>query len=361
MTEPIIEFKDVRKIYDDGEQEHKALDGIDLKVQSGEIFGVIGLSGAGKSTLVRCINGLETISSGSVLVKGQDLGSLPAEGLLTLRRQVGMIFQSFNLMPSRTVEANVELALLNSGLSKTERKSRVKELLELVELNGKQNSYPADLSGGQKQRVAIARALASNPEILLSDEATSALDPLTTKAILRLLKKLNETLGITIIVITHQMAVVKEICNRVAVLENGKVIEEGDVYSVFANPQQRLTREFVESTSNLSKSTELVENDPELVEGSNKTLVRLKYTTHMVSEALVSDVSRKFNVDLNILFADVALIQGSPLGGIVVLIDAPRQVQEQVLDYFRDKKISVEILAQSGAGVTGALPSVQEN
>ncbi|MCH4209825.1 methionine ABC transporter ATP-binding protein [Bifidobacterium sp.] len=348
MAEPIIEFSGVEKHYSGADQRHKALDGINLEVYPGEIFGVIGLSGAGKSTLVRCINGLEPVSAGTVRVKGEEVQALSRSGLLALRRHVGMIFQSFNLMPSRTVEDNVGLALVNSKLSQAARKARVRELLTLVELTGKEESYPADLSGGQQQRVAIARALADNPEILLSDESTSALDPLTTKSILRLLRRLNATLGITIIVITHQMAVVKEICDRVVVLENGRIIEQGDVYSIFADPQQQLTREFVESTSNLGKSADLEEAGVAFVEGARKTLVRLKYTTQVVSEALVSEASRRFGVDLNILFADVALIKGAPLGGIVVLIDADAVTKDQVLDYFRGKDVSVEVLA-SGA------------
>lgn len=345
MADPIIEFADVEKRYPGTDQERKVLDGINLRVYPGEIFGVIGLSGAGKSTLVRCINGLESVSAGTVRVKGEEVQALSHSGLLALRRHVGMIFQSFNLMPSRTVEDNIGLALVNSKLSQAARKIRVNELLALVELTGKEKSYPADLSGGQQQRVAIARALADNPEILLSDESTSALDPLTTKSILRLLRKLNAALGITIIVITHQMAVVKEICDRVVVLENGRIIEQGDVYSIFADPQQHLTREFVESTSNLGKSAELEETGIAFVEGARKMLVRLKYTTQVVSEALVSEASRRFDVDLNILFADVVLIKGAPLGGIVVLIDADAETTAQVLDYFRSKDVSVEILA----------------
>ena len=234
----MIELKNISKDFGSGEKAVHAVRDVSLSIGSGEIFGIIGFSGAGKSTLVRCINLLERPSSGSVFVAGQDLTALSAKDLRAARKKIGMIFQHFNLMPSRTVAGNVAYPLKGSGLSKEDIQKKVATLLELVGIGDKADAYPSQLSGGQKQRVAIARALANDPQVLLCDEATSALDPQTTKAILHLLKHLNETLGITIVLITHEMAVVKEICDRVAVMEYGRVVEQGEVFTVFAEPKQ---------------------------------------------------------------------------------------------------------------------------
>ena len=238
----MIELKNISKDFGSGEKAVHAVRDVSLSIGSGEIFGIIGFSGAGKSTLVRCINLLERPSSGSVFVAGQDLTALSAKDLRAARKKIGMIFQHFNLMPSRTVAGNVAYPLKGSGLSKEDIQKKVATLLELVGIGDKADAYPSQLSGGQKQRVAIARALANDPQVLLCDEATSALDPQTTKAILHLLKHLNETLGITIVLITHEMAVVKEICDRVAVMEYGRVVEQGEVFTVFAEPKQAITK-----------------------------------------------------------------------------------------------------------------------
>ena len=249
----LIELKNISKDFGSGEKAVHAVRDVSLSIGSGEIFGIIGFSGAGKSTLVRCINLLERPSSGSVFVAGQDLTALSAKDLRAARKKIGMIFQHFNLMPSRTVAGNVAYPLKGSGLSKEDIQKKVATLLELVGIGDKADAYPSQLSGGQKQRVAIARALANDPQVLLCDEATSALDPQTTKAILHLLKHLNETLGITIVLITHEMAVVKEICDRVAVMEYGRVVEQGEVFTVFAEPKQDITKSFIHTTSNLRK------------------------------------------------------------------------------------------------------------
>ena len=238
----MIYLKNICKTFiDDNKKEVHAVNDVSLTINDGDIFGIIGFSGAGKSTLVRCINLLERPTSGTVEVDGKDLTKLSEKELRESRKKIGMIFQHFNLFPSRTIFGNVAFPLQGSGLSKEEIAAKVRNLLELVGISEKENAYPSQLSGGQKQRVAIARALANDPDILLCDEATSALDPQTTKAILDLLKDLNKKLGITIVVITHEMAVVKEICNKVAVMEKGRVVEEGDVFSIFANPQEALT------------------------------------------------------------------------------------------------------------------------
>lgn len=343
----LVTIRNLKKIYRTEDGEKVALHDVNLNITKRDIYGIIGLSGAGKSTLVRCINGLERYDGGSMVVDGHEITDLSKKDLRAVRRSIGMIFQSFNLMPSRTVAGNVELALLDSGLGKGERESRVKELLELVDLSEKADNYPNELSGGQKQRVAIARALANNPSILLSDEATSALDPNTTKSILRLLKHLHDTLGLTIVIITHQMSVIKQICNRVAVMDRGTVVEEGKVFDIFANPKASLTQAFVATTSNLGKISDLLEDGSNLVDlNPGQVLLRMKYISKEVSEALVSHISRSFNIDVNIIFGDVDIIDDAPLGGLVVILDGPADHIEAAIDYLKSRNIGIEVLAQ---------------
>ena len=293
----MIELKHISKNFGTGQHQVLAVRDVTPSIRTGEIFGIIGFSGAGKSTLVRCINLLERPSSGTVTVDGKELTGLPVGELRQARKKIGMIFQHFNLMPSRTVFSNVAYPLQGSGLSKQEIRAKVRGLLELVGIGDKENAYPSQLSGGQKQRVAIARALANDPSVLLCDEATSALDPQTTKAILQLLKQLNEKLGITMVIITHEMAVVKEICHRIAVMEHGSVVEHGEVFNVFAAPRQEITKSFIHTTSNLQKIEELVaENSPVARLRSGELIVRLSYVRRNVSEPLISTVSQKFNI-----------------------------------------------------------------
>ena len=256
-----------------------------------------------------------------------------------------MIFQHFNLFPSRTIFGNVAFPLQGSGLSKEEIAAKVRNLLELVGISEKENAYPSQLAGGQKQRVAIARALANDPDILLCDEATSALDPQTTKAILDLLKNLNKKLGITIVVITHEMAVVKEICNKVAVMEKGRVVEEGDVFSIFANPQEALTQNFIKTTSNLRKIEDLVnEGSPVVDLKPGELIVRLSYIEKNISEPLISAMTYKFNVILNIIFANIEIIQDAPIGGTVAIMSGKSEDIDAALDYLRDKNVGVEVI-----------------
>lgn len=240
----MIRLENVSKTFTDSNKEVHAVNNVSLTINDGDIFGIIGFSGAGKSTLVRCINLLEKPTEGKVFVDDAEITALSGKELRKARKKIGMIFQHFNLMPSRTIFGNVAYPLRGSGFSKEEIKEKVHHLLELVGISEKENAFPSQLSGGQKQRVAIARALANDPNILLCDEATSALDPQTTKSILKLLQQLNQTLGITVVVITHEMAVVKEICNRVAVMDHGDVVEEGEVFHVFASPKEPLIRSF---------------------------------------------------------------------------------------------------------------------
>ena len=256
-----------------------------------------------------------------------------------------MIFQHFNLMPSRTVAGNVAYPLRGSGLSKQQIEEKVQRLLDLVGIGDKAEAYPKQLSGGQKQRVAIARALANDPNVLLCDEATSALDPQTTKAILQLLKHLNETLGITVVIITHEMAVVKEICHRVAVMEHGKVVESGEVFNIFANPREDITKNFIHTTSNLRKIEELIAEDSPVVKlNPGELIVRLSYIERNVSEPLISTVSRKFDIVLNIIFSDIAIVQDAPIGGTVAIISGEREQITQAIAYLIEKNVGVEVI-----------------
>ena len=256
-----------------------------------------------------------------------------------------MIFQHFNLMPSRTVAGNVAYPLRGSGLSKQQIEEKVQRLLDLVGIGDKAEAYPKQLSGGQKQRVAIARALANDPNVLLCDEATSALDPQTTKAILQLLKHLNETLGITVVIITHEMAVVKEICHRVAVMEHGKVVESGEVFNIFANPREDITKNFIHTTSNLRKIEELIAEDSPVVKlNPGELIVRLSYIQRNVSEPLISTVSRKFDIVLNIIFSDIAIVQDAPIGGTVAIISGEREQITQAIAYLIKKNVGVEVI-----------------
>ena len=341
----MIELTHISKNFASGGRTVHAVQDVSLSIGKGEIFGIIGFSGAGKSTLVRCINLLERPTSGSVTVDGKEMTALSARELRQARKKIGMIFQHFNLMPSRTVFGNVAYPLRGSGLSGEQIADKVHRLLELVGIGDKAEAYPKQLSGGQKQRVAIARALANDPNVLLCDEATSALDPQTTKAILRLLKNLNEKLGITVVIITHEMAVVKEICDRVAVMEHGRVVEQGEVFNVFADPRQEITRSFIHTTSNLRKIEELIEEDSPVVQlKPGELIVRLSYIQRNVSEPLISTVSRKFDITLNIIFSDIAIVQNAPIGGTVAIISGERKQITQAIAYLIEKNVGVEVI-----------------
>lgn len=346
----MITLQNISKTFIDGGKEVQAVKDVNLTIHDGDIFGIIGFSGAGKSTLVRCINLLERPSSGTVTVDDKEITALSAKELRKARKKIGMIFQHFNLMPSRTIFGNVAYPLKGSGLSKQEIADKVHNLLDLVGISEKENAYPSQLSGGQKQRVAIARALANDPKILLCDEATSALDPQTTKSILKLLQKVNETLGITIVVITHEMDVVKEICNRVAVMDHGNVVEEGEVFSIFATPKNKVTRDFIKTTSNLQKIEELVEaGSPVVALKPGELIVRLSYIEKNASEPLISAVTEKFGIILNIIFADVEIVQNAPIGGTVAIVSGDKDKVEQALTYLKEKNVGVEVIKDGRA------------
>lgn len=339
----MITLTHVSKIFPGGESGVHAVQDVSLHIAPGEIFGIIGYSGAGKSTLVRCINLLERPTQGTVTVDGRELTALSEKELRQERRKIGMIFQQFNLMTARTVAQNVAFPLKDSGLSKEETAAKVTQLLELVGLPDKAGSYPAQLSGGQKQRVAIARALASDPKVLLCDEATSALDPQTTASILRLIRDINRRTGITVVVITHEMAVVKEICHRVAVMEKGRVVETGDVFSLFSAPKELVTRSFVSTTSNLSKAEEFIaEGAPLVALSPGQVIARLTFARGNVGEAAISQLSRQFDVDANIIFANVDILEGTPLGGLVVIFSGERV--GEAIAWLSEKNVVVEVL-----------------
>lgn len=342
----MIELIDLSKTFTTDKGSVHAVRDVDLVIEQGDIFGVIGYSGAGKSTLVRCLNLLEKPTKGQVLIDGVDLLQLKEKELRLQRQNIGMIFQQFNLLASRTVFENVAFPLKYRGHSKKEIKDKVLSLLELVGITDKKDSYPSQLSGGQKQRVAIARSLATDPNILLCDEATSALDPQTTKSILRLLREVNRKLGITIVIITHEMGVIKEICNRVAVMEDGYVVELNDVVSVFSNPQAQITKDFINSTSNLSRIDELIEEKARIVElKEGQSIWRLDYRgTESTKEAIIAQISRTFNIDPSIIFANVEIITDTVLGSLIVLLTVSHEVENQVIDYLEKRKINVEVI-----------------
>lgn len=326
MTEKIIELKDVVVDFYHDRQLRRALDHVDLTVCTGEIFGIVGYSGAGKSTLVRLINYLQQPSSGEIIVNDQNLATLNNQGLQKARQKIGMIFQHFNLMKSRTVINNVEFPLLSKKISANERREKAMELLDLVGLSDYAEVYPDQLSGGQKQRVAIARALANEPDILISDESTSALDPKTTVSILKLLQELNRKLNLTIVLITHEMQVIQTICHKVAVMEKGKVIEQGSVSEIFTQPKQSLTQEFIDTASNVREALSRIRSTYD--ERNKQPLYLLKFVGETTNQAVVTDMAQQFHLSASILFANVDQINQLT---IEVLVLALAGEKDQIL------------------------------
>ncbi len=340
----MIQLSNISKRFETPGKVVEAVKHVTLSIDKGDIFGIMGFSGAGKSTLVRCINLLETPTEGTVTVDGVELTGLSEKELRQARKNIGMIFQHFNLMPSRTVFENIAYPL--KGRPKEEIEKKITSLLELVGLSDKRDVFPSQLSGGQKQRVAIARALATDPQVLLCDEATSALDPQTTTAILKLLKQVNRELGVTII-ITHEMAVIKEICNRAAVMEHGEVIEQGDVYSLFATPQSPVTQGFINTSSLAQKVEELDrEGSPVVALKPGEQILQLTYLGMGASQALISEVSRKFSINCNIVFGSIEIIQESPLGRLIIIASGREGDIAQAIAYLRQQKVEVEVLKQ---------------
>lgn len=341
----MIWLKDIRKIYSSENQKVEALKGINLHIESGKIVGIIGYSGAGKSTLIRCINLLETPTSGEVIVNGKDLTKLSSKDLRKTREKMGMIFQHFNLMASRTVFQNVAYPLKGKGLSKNQIKDKTESLIDLVGLSDKKAAYPSQLSGGQKQRVAIARALANDPQVLLCDEATSALDPETTQSILKLLKEINEKLNLTIVIITHQMEVVKEICEKVVVMEQGEIVEEGDILKIFTSPKTPTTKKFISTVFHYDKIYDFLNTDSFIKSlKENEIVAKVSFIGQNTGQAFISKLSRKFDVDASILFGNIEIIQNVQIGNLIVKLSGPRDGIIQSFDYLKKNNISMEVI-----------------
>ncbi|MDO6409289.1 methionine ABC transporter ATP-binding protein MetN [Pantoea phytobeneficialis] len=340
----MIKLENISKVFQQGSRTIQALSNVSLHVPAGQIYGVIGASGAGKSTLIRCVNLLERPTSGRVLVDGQDLTALSEGQLTQARRQIGMIFQHFNLMNSRTVFGNVALPLELGNLSREQIKQRVSELLDLVGLADKHDAWPANLSGGQKQRVAIARALASNPKVLLCDEATSALDPATTRSILELLKDINRRLGLTILLITHEMDVVKRICDQVAVISNGELIEQDSVSEVFSHPKTPLAQQFIQSTLHLDIPDDYQQRMSALPGNDTVPLLRLEFTGKSVDAPLLSEAARRFNVNNNIISAQMDYAGGVKFGIMLAEMDGSENDTQAAIAWLKENHVKVEVL-----------------
>ena len=336
----MIELKGIGKIFSKNNIDVEALKSVNLKVEKGDIFGVIGFSGAGKSTLIRIVNFLERPTKGEVIINDRNLNNLSNKELRSARKEIGMIFQHFNLLESKTVFQNIAIPLVLNGISKKEIEKRVIELLEFVGLENKAKSYPDELSGGEKQRVGIARALATNPLILLCDEATSALDPQTTQSILELLKKINKNYNITILVITHEMNVIREICNKVAVMENGEIIEEGNLVEVFGNPKKQTTKNFVRTVVH-DEAPQVILNSIN-TEDSNSRVLKLKFIGENSRNAILADACNKFSVQSNILFANFTELQGNILGHIIVELTGEKDNIDNAHKYLEDRNVTVE-------------------
>ncbi|SES09911.1 methionine ABC transporter ATP-binding protein [Psychrobacillus sp. OK032] len=346
----MIEFRKVSKRFVTGKRTITALEDVELTVNKGDIFGVIGFSGAGKSTLIRTVNLLETPTSGEVLIEGKNLQKISKKELREEKKNIGMIFQHFNLLNSKTVFENVAMPLLLSKHTKKEVDQRVLEVLQFVGLEDKIKSYPDQLSGGQKQRVGIARALVTNPSILLCDEATSALDPQTTKSILQLLRRVNEEYKITILIITHEMEVIKEICNRIAVMENGRVIESGNILDVFSNPQTETARNFVSSVVH----DEIPQSVYRLMEIHNgrSHILKIDFVGVSSGQPIISQVAKKFKVDVNILFGNITELQSIPFGNLIVELVGDSSEVQKAIDFIQSDTVNVKEVIGHGSKQT---------
>ena len=340
----MIKLSNITKVFQQGNRSIQALNDVSLHVPAGQIYGVIGASGAGKSTLIRCVNLLERPTHGSVQVDGQELTALSESQLTKARRQIGMIFQHFNLLASRTVFGNVALPLELDNTPQAEIKRRVTELLDLVGLSDKHDSYPANLSGGQKQRVAIARALASNPKVLLCDEATSALDPATTRSILELLKDINRRLGLTILLITHEMDVVKRICDCVAVISNGGLIEQDTVSEVFSHPKTPLAQQFIQSTLHLDIPEDYLQRLKDGPSDAKVPMLRMEFTGQSVDAPLLSETARRFNVNNNIISAQMDYAGGVKFGIMLTEMHGTLNDTQAAIAWLQEHHVKVEVL-----------------
>jgi D-methionine transport system ATP-binding protein len=336
----LIEISNLTKIYKTPMHDVMALDQVSLKVEKGEIFGIIGLSGAGKSTLIRCINMLEKPTSGSIIVDGEVITSLDKKDLRHARQKIGMIFQQFNLLSSRNVFDNIMFPLEISQVPVNEARQRVGELLEIVGLTDKAKVYPEQLSGGQKQRVGIARALANRPKLLLSDEATSALDPQTTKSILKLLKDINSRLDLTILLITHDMNVIKQVCDRVAVNDNSRIVETGDVLKIFSNPGTPTSKSFINSIVKQELPEEVFQSSA--IRAGR--LIRVSFIGESAGEPIISSMIRKYDVRANIMYGNIDRVKDTPFGNLVLELSGEERVVSEAIEYLHQQGLEIEVL-----------------
>ncbi|WP_407306833.1 methionine ABC transporter ATP-binding protein [Acinetobacter sp.] len=335
----MIEFKNISKHYQLKGQTIRALDQINLEIPAGSIFGIIGYSGAGKSTLIRLINLLERPNEGQVIINQKDFIALDARSLRQERANIGMIFQHFNLLQTKTVAANIEMPLKLLGISKVEREKRLNELLEFIDLKHKKDAFPDELSGGQKQRVGIARALANHPKILLCDEATSALDPQTTKSVLALLKKINKEQNITIVMVTHEMDVIETVCDYVAVMEQGKVIETGSTLEIFSQPQHPTTKNFIQTVLQQQLPVNILKN---LENQNHNSIYCLQFLGRSAQETVVQAVIKKFDISLNILFANMTEINGTVIGQMFIQLLGDLEIIQQAIEFLEQNGVKVE-------------------
>lgn len=340
----MITLKNVKKIYQSKTNSVTAVNNIDLEINEGEIFGIIGYSGAGKSSLIRLLNGLEAPTDGTVMVAGHNITTVKGKALREARKEISMIFQHFNLLWSRTVRENISFPLEIAKVPKPKREKRVAELIKLVGLEGRENAYPSQLSGGQKQRVGIARALANNPKVLLCDEATSALDPETTDSILDLLVDINQRLGLTIVLITHEMHVIRKICHRVAVMENGEIVEQGKVLEVFKKPKANITKRFVQQVTEPEETKETIEHL--LEQYSSGKVVQLTFVGKAAETPLITDVIRSFEVSVTIIQGKISQTQSGSYGTLFVHFNGDTNEIEQAIQYIRKQQVEVEVLSQ---------------
>lgn len=339
----MISIKGLSKYFATKDRKITAVEDLDLEIENGEIFGVIGYSGAGKSTFVRLLNRLEEPSAGNIIIGDKEITSLKANELRLARQNIGMIFQHFNLLWSRTVADNIAFPLEIAGVNKEERVKRVQELIDLVGLSGRENAYPSQLSGGQKQRVGIARALANKPKLLLCDEATSALDPETTNSILDLLVDINEKLGLTIILITHEMQVIRKICHRVAVMEAGKIVELGNVLDVFLNPQRPVTKKFV---GQVIGTDDDADNINTIIRANQAgTLLKLQFLGEVANQALISQLSKKFEIEINILQGKITNTQAGSYGSLFVQVTGEVAEIQRAIDFVTiETSVDLEVI-----------------
>lgn len=338
----MITIKNLSKIFKDRDQEVSAIDNVSLEINKGDIFGIIGYSGAGKSTLIRTLNGLEKPTAGEVLINDEDISQLRGKELRERRQKIGMIFQHFNLLWSRTVKENILFPLEIAGVAKDEQGKRADELIRLVGLEGRANAYPAQLSGGQKQRVGIARALANDPEVLLCDEATSSLDPQTTDEVLDLLLDINQRLNLTVVVITHEMNVIRKICNRVAVMENGKVIETGQVVDIFKYPKADATKKLIRTSADpdTEDTDEVIENLKEQFPSGK--LLHLRFHGGSAQTPIISTISRKYNVDINVIQGNIQPTKESMVGSLYIQLLGDDTSTEEAVKAFNQLGVETE-------------------